>query len=168
MVREVVRTKIVGKIIIGHCLWDSFELLQLSHPACDTRDVATFAPFRRSLNYPLSGDVSSYDDCPSLKDVMEQVMRRNIRLGYDSTVCHAILCISTVSPPSRARTRELAWIYFGRSRMSGKERSARTAGRAYCSIHHCSSATLEFFHPFLRLSSWFSSWTIVDLLPYAE
>jgi len=104
LVREAVRTKIAGKIIIGHCLWDSFDLLDLSHLACDTRDVATFAPFRRSLGYPLTGDVSSFDDCPSLKDVMRQVMRRHIRLGYDSTVCRSILYTST--PPYSHVERE--------------------------------------------------------------
>ena len=106
IVQEAVRTQIAGKIIIGHCLWDSFELLQLSHPACDTRDVATFAPFRRSLGFPLSGDVWSCDDCPSLKDVMRQVMRRHIRLGYDSTVCHASLPASVLSYSPVERERE--------------------------------------------------------------
>ena len=107
IVKEVVRTKITGKIIVGHCLWDSFDLLQLSHPACDTRDVATFAPFRRSLGYPLTGDVSSFNDCPSLKDMMLQVMRRHIRLGYDSTVCRAIMLAPyLVLLPFRVRTRE--------------------------------------------------------------
>ena len=97
LVRETVRDKIAGKVIVGHCLWDSFELLDLSHLACDTRDVATFAPFRRTLGYPLTGDVSGCEDCPSLKDVMGSVMRRHIRLGYDSTVCHAILYVYDTS-----------------------------------------------------------------------
>jgi hypothetical protein len=101
-----VRAKIAGKVIIGHCLWDSFDLLDLSHDACDTRDVATFAPFRRSLGYPLTGDVSSCDDCPSLKDVMGKVMRRHIRLGYDSTVCYAILCVYTSSYSHVERERQ--------------------------------------------------------------
>ena len=140
------RDKIVGKIIVGHCLWESFDLLNLSHLACDTRDVATFAPFRRSLGYPLTGDVSSCKDCPSLKDVMGQVMRRHIRLGYDSTVCHAneLTCLHLILLPCRARTRGPALIYFDPCKMSGKGRSARTAGRAYYSTHHYSSATLNF------------------------
>lgn len=100
------RDTIADKVIIGHCVWDSFDLLQLSHPACDTRDVATFAPFRRSLGFPLTGNVSSCGDCPSLKDVMRQVMRRHIRLGYDSTVRHVALYAPTPSYSYVERERE--------------------------------------------------------------
>ncbi|KAI0728598.1 hypothetical protein C8Q72DRAFT_364994 [Fomitopsis betulina] len=37
------------KIIIGYALWQFFSVMGLSHPAIDTRDVALFMPFRRSL-----------------------------------------------------------------------------------------------------------------------
>lgn len=30
-----------GRVLVGHCLWQSLELLGLTHPAVDTRDVAT-------------------------------------------------------------------------------------------------------------------------------
>jgi len=37
---------------------------------------------------------------------MRQVMRRHIRLGYDSTVCHPILCASILSHSHVERERE--------------------------------------------------------------
>ncbi|EPS99111.1 hypothetical protein FOMPIDRAFT_1124880 [Fomitopsis schrenkii] len=39
------------KIIIGYALWQFLSVMGLSHPAIDTRDVALFMPFRRSLRY---------------------------------------------------------------------------------------------------------------------
>ncbi|KAH9835797.1 uncharacterized protein C8Q71DRAFT_797322 [Rhodofomes roseus] len=46
--RQVVML-IRDKIIIGYALWQFLSVMGLSHPAIDTRDIALFMPFRRSL-----------------------------------------------------------------------------------------------------------------------
>lgn len=38
-----------GKILVGHALWQDFQVLGVPHPAVATRDVALYRPFRNSL-----------------------------------------------------------------------------------------------------------------------
>jgi len=48
-VQRQVAMLIRDKIIIGYALWQTLSVLGLSHSTIDTRDVALFMPFRRSL-----------------------------------------------------------------------------------------------------------------------
>ena len=43
--RKMIQKKIVGKILVGHGLEVDLAALGLSHPWCDIRDAATYAPF---------------------------------------------------------------------------------------------------------------------------
>ncbi|KAI0076253.1 hypothetical protein K474DRAFT_1283001 [Panus rudis PR-1116 ss-1] len=40
-----------GKILVGYAIWDFLSVMGLCHPAIDTRDVALFMPFRKSLKF---------------------------------------------------------------------------------------------------------------------
>ncbi|KAL5495586.1 hypothetical protein ACEPAI_1049 [Sanghuangporus weigelae] len=73
-VKEQVSALFQGKIIIGHSLWMHFSLLGLTHPALDTRDVALYLPFHRS--------VSSSTVTP-LKSLVSHLMRRKIGRSYE-------------------------------------------------------------------------------------
>ena len=55
------------------------KFLGLSHPAIDTRDVASFVPFRRSLGYKPSQTVP-------LKILVNKFMDRDIGHGYEHPV----------------------------------------------------------------------------------
>ncbi|PVF97794.1 hypothetical protein CPB86DRAFT_706380, partial [Serendipita vermifera] len=81
-VKTKVTELLVNKILVGHALWASLELLEVSHPAVLTRDVATYMPFRRVLNY----SVESCSSYPPLKDMMQHLMRRDMEpLFYNTT-----------------------------------------------------------------------------------
>jgi len=51
----------------------------LSHPAIDTRDIASFVPFRKSLGYKASQMVP-------LKVLINKFMNRDIGYGYEHPV----------------------------------------------------------------------------------
>ncbi|EMD41668.1 hypothetical protein CERSUDRAFT_43071, partial [Gelatoporia subvermispora B] len=72
-VQSRVRALIRTKIIVGYALWDFLSLLNLSHPAIDTRDVALFMSFRRTLGVRPSTMIP-------LKDLVLRFMGRNIGL----------------------------------------------------------------------------------------
>jgi hypothetical protein len=40
-VRANVADLLTGRVLVGHCLWESLTLLNLTHIALQTRDVAT-------------------------------------------------------------------------------------------------------------------------------
>merc|ERR1712071_23686 len=46
-VRIIVKNILRGKILIGHALENDLKALNITHPWCDTRDTATFAPYMR-------------------------------------------------------------------------------------------------------------------------
>ncbi|KAH9947678.1 hypothetical protein B0H21DRAFT_737576 [Amylocystis lapponica] len=48
-VRQQVATHIRDRIIVGYALWHFLSVMGLQHPAIDTRDIALFMPFRRTL-----------------------------------------------------------------------------------------------------------------------
>ncbi|TCD70078.1 hypothetical protein EIP91_005060 [Steccherinum ochraceum] len=50
-VRFEVSMLLRDRIIVGHSLWHFLSVMELSHPAIDTRDTALFLPFRKSLKY---------------------------------------------------------------------------------------------------------------------
>ncbi|PPQ62773.1 hypothetical protein CVT24_000467 [Panaeolus cyanescens] len=49
MIQQHVANLLVGKILVGHCLWNDLAVLGLPHPTVDTRDVALYMPFRNAL-----------------------------------------------------------------------------------------------------------------------
>ncbi|KAH7104107.1 ribonuclease H-like domain-containing protein [Auriculariales sp. MPI-PUGE-AT-0066] len=71
-----------GKIVIGHQLWFDFAVLNISHLAIDTRDVALFMPFRAALNLPP-------DDIIPLQTLVWRLMRRRMGTGYQHPVENA-------------------------------------------------------------------------------
>jgi RNA exonuclease 4 len=54
-VRATVERIITGKILIGHYVEANLAALGLSHPWCDVRDTASFAPFLVEAEDPVSG-----------------------------------------------------------------------------------------------------------------
>jgi len=46
-VRSAVQNILRGKILIGHGLENDLKALNITHPWCDTRDTATYAPYMR-------------------------------------------------------------------------------------------------------------------------
>jgi len=48
-VRGAVLNILRGKILIGHGLENDLKALMISHPWCDTRDTATYAPYMREV-----------------------------------------------------------------------------------------------------------------------
>jgi len=48
-VRIAVQNILQGKILIGHGLENDLKALNISHPSCDTRDTAGFAPYMREI-----------------------------------------------------------------------------------------------------------------------
>ncbi|PCH33405.1 hypothetical protein WOLCODRAFT_147504 [Wolfiporia cocos MD-104 SS10] len=79
--REAARL-IRDKIIIGYSLWDFLSTLGLAHPAIDTRDLALFMPFRRSLGCKPSTMIP-------LVTLVNRFMGRNIGLYGEIPLEHA-------------------------------------------------------------------------------
>ncbi|KAF8321547.1 hypothetical protein DL93DRAFT_2034817, partial [Clavulina sp. PMI_390] len=48
-VKAIVEASIRGKTVVGHTLWEDFEVMGLRHPAYDTRDTALYLPYREAL-----------------------------------------------------------------------------------------------------------------------
>ncbi|KAG9048241.1 hypothetical protein FS837_000440 [Tulasnella sp. UAMH 9824] len=65
---------IKDKIVVGHKLWLNFQVLGISHPAIDTRDVGLYFPFRRALSTP-NGVIG-------LQTLMWHLMKRKIRKDF--------------------------------------------------------------------------------------
>lgn len=97
-VRKSVKELLRAKVVVGYKLWETFlvclvpcppnlpsshpavlKFLGLSHPAIDTRDVASFVPFRKSLGYKSSHIVP-------LKILVNKFMGRDIGHGYEHPV----------------------------------------------------------------------------------
>ncbi|KAI0824078.1 hypothetical protein BC628DRAFT_439964 [Trametes gibbosa] len=49
-VQRQVASIIKDKILVGYALWEFLSVINLSHPAINTRDTALFMSFRRTLN----------------------------------------------------------------------------------------------------------------------
>lgn len=79
-VQQQVMSLIQEKILIGYALWHFFSVLGIAHPALDTRDVAIFLPFRRSLRCR---------QILPLPILVNRLMGRNIGLGYEHPVENA-------------------------------------------------------------------------------
>jgi len=82
-VRASVETRLRDKVLIGHSLWEDLFLLGLVHSALQTRDVALFLPFHRTMK------------CLSvapLKHLMTLLMRRKIGFGYENLVRLTMRC----------------------------------------------------------------------------
>ncbi|KAG8901617.1 hypothetical protein FRC01_009797, partial [Tulasnella sp. 417] len=62
------------RIVVGHKLWLSFQVLGISHPTIDTRDVGLYLPFRNALTTP--------NDVIGLPTLMWHFMRRKIRESF--------------------------------------------------------------------------------------
>ncbi|KAI0094583.1 hypothetical protein BDY19DRAFT_879033, partial [Irpex rosettiformis] len=71
-----------NKILVGYALWELLSVMGLSHPAIDTRDVALFLPFRRSLRVRANQIVP-------MAALVSQLLGRNIGLHGDHPVEHA-------------------------------------------------------------------------------
>ncbi|KAG9000250.1 hypothetical protein FRB93_012790 [Tulasnella sp. JGI-2019a] len=65
---------LLDRIVVGHQLWTDLQLLGLSHPASDTRDVALYFPFRNALGRP--------NDLIGLGSLTWLLMRRKIQATY--------------------------------------------------------------------------------------
>lgn len=97
-VRKSVKALLQGRVVVGYKLWELFlvrpppafslgrisdlvflKFLGLSHPAIDTRDIASFVPFRKSLGYKSSQIVP-------LKTLVNKFMGRDIGSGYEHPV----------------------------------------------------------------------------------
>ena len=97
-VRKSVRELLLGKVVVGYQLWELLlvrlppafqphrisdltvlQFLGVSHPAIDTRDVASFVPFRTSLGYKSSQTVP-------LKILVNKFMGRDIGHGFEHPV----------------------------------------------------------------------------------
>lgn len=65
------------------------KFLGISHPAIDTRDIASFVPFRKSLGYKCSQVVP-------LKVLVNKFMGRDIGYGYEHPVSVSSLATSHV------------------------------------------------------------------------
>ncbi|OBZ79783.1 RNA exonuclease 4 [Grifola frondosa] len=78
-VQRQVAGLIRNKIIVGYALWNFLSVLGLSHPAIDTRDVALFLSFRRSLGCKPT-------EMLPLTTLVKQFMGRDIMLNGDIPV----------------------------------------------------------------------------------
>lgn len=76
-VRHQVSVLVSNKIIVGHSLWIHLSLLGLTHPAIDTRDVALYLPFHRSIR--------TFSVTP-LRMMVSHFMRRRIGRTYEHPV----------------------------------------------------------------------------------
>ncbi|KZT74864.1 nucleotide-binding protein FRT1, partial [Daedalea quercina L-15889] len=74
-VAELIR----DKIIIGYALWNFLSVMGLAHSAIDTRDIALFMPFRRSLRGKPNVVIP-------LLTLVNRFMGRNIGLQGESPV----------------------------------------------------------------------------------
>ncbi|CAE6525327.1 unnamed protein product [Rhizoctonia solani] len=64
----------------GHVVYDKF-VLGISHPACDTRDVGLYLPFRSALKTP--------NQVIGLQTLVWQLMRRKIQANHHNPVENA-------------------------------------------------------------------------------
>ncbi|KAF9785984.1 hypothetical protein BJ322DRAFT_1004452, partial [Thelephora terrestris] len=85
-VRKSVKQLLRGKAVVGYKLWELFLFLGISHPAIDTRDVASFVPFRKNLGYKPSQMVP-------LKVLVNKLMGRDIGYGYEHPLEIARACL---------------------------------------------------------------------------
>ncbi|KAI0067822.1 hypothetical protein BV25DRAFT_1834814 [Artomyces pyxidatus] len=84
-----------NKIIVGHALWHFFSVMGIRHPTIDTRDVASFIPFRRSLR--------SGRQLPPLPVLVNRLMGQNIGLGHEHPLENARAALDLF------RSAEQAW-----------------------------------------------------------
>ncbi|KAF8336323.1 uncharacterized protein EI90DRAFT_159369 [Cantharellus anzutake] len=75
--QEAVR-HVNGKTIVGYKLWQSLDVLRLSHPADLTRDVATYFAFQTAFR--------SQSDDDGLQKLLREFMHRTIQHGYENAV----------------------------------------------------------------------------------
>ncbi|KAG8852104.1 hypothetical protein FRB96_008905 [Tulasnella sp. 330] len=69
------------RIVVGYQLWLDFQVLGLSHPAGETRDVALYLPFRNTLDRP--------NDLIGLESLIWLLMRRKIQAEYQDPLENA-------------------------------------------------------------------------------
>ncbi|KAI0343939.1 hypothetical protein BDW22DRAFT_1419045 [Trametopsis cervina] len=81
-VQQRVANLLRDKLLVGYALWEFLSVMGLSHPAIDTRDVALFLPFRRSLRVRATHVVP-------LVALVNQLLARNIGLHGEHPVEHA-------------------------------------------------------------------------------
>ncbi|KAB5594374.1 hypothetical protein CTheo_2151 [Ceratobasidium theobromae] len=70
-----------GRIVVGHSLWLDLQVLGVSHPASDTRDVGLYLPFRSALKTP--------NQVIGLQTLIWQLMRRKIQATHHNPVENA-------------------------------------------------------------------------------
>ncbi|CAE6536699.1 unnamed protein product [Rhizoctonia solani] len=70
-----------GRIVVGHSLWLDLQVLGISHPACDTRDVGLYLPFRAALK--------TNNQVIGLQTLVWQLMRRKIQENHHNPVENA-------------------------------------------------------------------------------
>ncbi|KAI0721382.1 ribonuclease H-like domain-containing protein [Cerioporus squamosus] len=73
-VQQRVAQLIMGKIIVGHTLWQDLSVLGIRHPAVATRDVALYQPFRNALRSP--------NHTVGLQTLMWHLMRRRVQENH--------------------------------------------------------------------------------------
>ena len=96
-VRKKVGALIRGKILIGHGLEVDLAALGLSHPWCDMRDTATYAPYMQQI---IVADVSSLSGGSpmlvprNLDDLMQHALQQPVPPGQPLLVSEAAACLS--------------------------------------------------------------------------
>jgi hypothetical protein len=99
-VQGIVASHVRGKVIVGHSLWKDFQVrisslsfchlishsihpqvLGLTHPTIDTRDIGLFMPFRQAVRMP--------NQVVGLPTLVWHLMRRQIQATVIDSVSHA-------------------------------------------------------------------------------
>lgn len=82
------------KIVVGHRLWLNFQVLGISHPTVDTRDLGLYLPFRTALSTP--------NEVIGLPTLMWHLMKRKIREGFVDSLEDARATIDLYRSESKA------------------------------------------------------------------
>lgn len=76
--RDAVLGHIAGNIVVGHALWNDFNVLKISHPAYLVRDTALYVPLRPAWRR---------ERLPSLRLLVKHWLDEDIQHGnHDSTI----------------------------------------------------------------------------------
>lgn len=83
-VRDQVRALIAGRIVVGHAVWNDFEILKLSHPSQLVRDSALFAQLRPPWRT---------DRLPSLRMLASHWLKADMHYGQHDSVEDATVAL---------------------------------------------------------------------------
>ncbi|XP_039990200.1 apoptosis-enhancing nuclease [Xiphias gladius] len=72
--REEILGILVGKVVVGHSIYNDFEALDILHPCHMVRDTSTTRLLSRLVGFPR-------ERCPSLKILASKLLNRRIQVG---------------------------------------------------------------------------------------